>query len=699
MQHVTPVHPEVRAVASEEEEHRLERFKKYHPPTFSGLASEDAQEFQEKCHRILCTIGIVEPSRVAFTIFQLSGEVYQCLRVSEEGSLAYAASLTWTQFSEMFLKEFVPQTLQDAWRVEFEQLRQGTMSVLEYVVRFSDLSRHAPTLVSTIRERVCRFIEGLNYGIRFSMAQELEIDNPYQHVVEIARRLESMGAVKERTGRPKGLEVAHFALPLSSAPPAWGAFSDQSNRPGQSQSQQSRPQRACFECGDTCHMVRDCLRLRRSAPPQITQVPRIESGPRTSQAMVAARIAAPPTQPARGGRKACRCRPRGGGLARFYSFSGRTEAVASDAVITGMVPAQRMVEKVCDVYLAFVRDVNADTPVVESVPIVRDFPYIFLADLLGMTPDRDIDFCIDLLPGTQPISILPYQMASAELKELKEQLQELLDKGFIQPSVLSWGAPVLFVKNKDCSMYVCIDDRQLNKVTVKNMYPLSRISDLFHQLQSARVFSNIDLWSGYLQLKIRDSDIPKTTFKIQYGLYEFLVIREDYEQHSRIVLQTLREKKLYAKFSKCEMWLDSVAFLGHMVSSEGIKVDPKKIEATQSWTRPSLAIEIQSFLGLARECQYDDPHLFVIKDTVQHCNAKEVPIGDKGVLRMQGQLCVPNTDRLCELILEEAHSSWYSIHPGAAKMYQDLRQHHWWKRMKKDIVEYVDRCLKSASEV
>ena len=146
--------------------------------------------------------------------------------------------------------------------------------------------------------------------------------------------------------------------------------------------------------------------------------------------------------------------------------------------------------------------------------MVQEFLDVFPSDLPGVPPDRDIDFAIDLEPGTKPISIPPYRMAPAELKELKDQLQDLLSKGFIRPSVSPWGAPVLFVKKKDGTMRMCIDYRQLNKVTVKNKYPLPRIDDLFDQLQGASLFSKIDLRSGYHQLKIRASDIPKTAFRI-----------------------------------------------------------------------------------------------------------------------------------------------------------------------------------------
>ncbi|KAI3669787.1 hypothetical protein L6452_41194 [Arctium lappa] len=225
------------------------------------------------------------------------------------------------------------------------------------------------------------------------------------------------------------------------------------------------------------------------------------------------------------------------------------------------------------------------------------------------------------------------------MKEMMTQLQELLEMGFIRPSSSPWGAPMLFVKKKDGSMRMCIDYRELNKVTVKNKYPLPRINDLFDQLQGAGCFSKIDLRSGYHQVRVKNDDIPKTAFRTRYGHYEFLVMpfgltnasavfmdlmnrvclpfldksvivfiddiliyskdESEHGKHLREVLEVLRREKLFAKFSKCEFWLQEVQFLGHVVSKDDVKVDPAKIEAMMSWEPPTSPTEIRRFLGLA----------------------------------------------------------------------------------------------------
>ncbi|GJR37240.1 putative reverse transcriptase domain-containing protein [Tanacetum coccineum] len=168
----------------------------------------------------------------------------------------------------------------------------------------------------------------------------------------------------------------------------------------------------------------------------------------------------------------------------------------------------------------------------KDVLIVQDFPEVFPEDLPGLLPARPVEFQIDLIPGTAPIARAPYRLTPSEMKDLSEQLQELSDKGFIRPSSSPWGAPVLFVKKKDGSFRMCIDYHELNKLTLKNRYPLPRIDDLFDQLQGSSIYSKIDLRSGYHQL--RDE--------------------KEHEEHLKAILELLKKEKLYAKFSKCEFW-------------------------------------------------------------------------------------------------------------------------------------------------
>ncbi|GJV28232.1 putative reverse transcriptase domain-containing protein [Tanacetum coccineum] len=275
----------------------------------------------------------------------------------------------------------------------------------------------------------------------------------------------------------------------------------------------------------------------------------------------------------------------------------------------------------------------------KDVPIIRDFPKVFPEDLSGLPLTRQVEFQIDLVPGAAPVARAPYRLAPFKIKELSEQLKELFDKGFIRPSSSPWGAPILFVKKKDRSFQMCIDYRELNKLTLKNRYPIPRIDDLFDQLQGSSVYLKIDLRSGYHQLRVREEYIPKTAFRTRYGHYEFQVMpfgltnapavfmdlmnrvckpyldkfvivfiddiliysknKQEHEEHLKLILELLKKEELYAKFSKCEFWIPKVQFLGHVIDSQGIHVDPAKIESIKDWASPKSPTEIRQFLGLA----------------------------------------------------------------------------------------------------
>jgi hypothetical protein len=230
-------------------------------------------------------------------------------------------------------------------------------------------------------------------------------------------------------------------------------------------------------------------------------------------------------------------------------------------------------------------------------------------------------------------------MSSNEPDELKKQLKKLLEQGFVRTSASPWGSPVLFVEKKDGTKRMCLYYRTLNSMTIKNKCPLPRIEDLLDRLKKVKFFSKIDMRSGYHQMKIREQDIPKIAFTTRYGLYEFVVVSfgltnapayfmnlmnkvfmeelerfvvmfiddiliysetvEEHEEHLRIVLERLRQQKLYAKFSKCEFWMEKVAFLGHVLSAEGITVDPSKVESVTQWEQPLNVTDIRSFLEMA----------------------------------------------------------------------------------------------------
>ncbi|GJV57520.1 putative reverse transcriptase domain-containing protein [Tanacetum coccineum] len=266
-------------------------------------------------------------------------------------------------------------------------------------------------------------------------------------------------------------------------------------------------------------------------------------------------------------------------------------------------------------------ETSSRAPKLKNVPIVRDFPEVFLEDLLGILPTRQVEFQIDLIPGVAPVARVPYRLAPSKMKELSDQLQELFDKGFIRPSSSPWGAPVLFVKKNDGSFWMCIDCRELNKLMVKNRYSLLRIDDLFDQLQGSSVYSKIDLRSGYHQLRVREEDTPKTAFRTRYGHYEFQVMpfgltnatavfmdlinrvckpyldkfiivfiddiliysmsKQEHEENLKLILEFLKKEEFYSKFSKCEFWIPKVQFLGHVIDSKGIHVDPAKTESSK----------------------------------------------------------------------------------------------------------------------
>ncbi|GJX08616.1 putative reverse transcriptase domain-containing protein [Tanacetum coccineum] len=338
----------------------------------------------------------------------------------------------------------------------------------------------------------------------------------------------------------------------------------------------------------------------------------------------------------------------------------------------------------------------------------KGFP-IFLAhvtakeDLSGLPPTRQVEFQIDLVPGVASIARAPYRLAPSKREELSEQLKELSDKGFISPSSSPWGAPVLFVKKKDGSFRMCIDYRELNKLTVKNRYPLPRIDDLFDQLQGSSVYSKINLRSGYHQLRVRKEDIPKTAFRTHYDHYKFQVMpfgltnapavfmdlmnrvckpyldkfvilfiddiliysknKQEHEEHLKQILELLKKEELYAKFSKCEFWISKVLFLGHMIDSKGIHVDPAKIEAIKDWTSPKKKQKLCSapILALPEESE----------DFIAYYDASKKGLG---AVLMQREKVISYASR--QLKIHEKNYTTHDLELGAVVFALKISRHY-----------------------
>ncbi|KAL5538563.1 hypothetical protein UlMin_044881 [Ulmus minor] len=672
-----------------------ERFRKQNPPTFEGSTNPlEAEEWLRSVEAILDFMRLNDQEKISCATFMFKKNA--CYWWDVVKRTKNLRELTWNEFVVIFNEKYYNATVIAGKTNEFNTIQQGSLSVVEAVAKFEELARFCPILIPDEKERIrrmilmfrpeiARFIEAGNgapntvgetieralrgefYEAKIRQSKGAGQQLPPQGARNSFSKETNGGDIHQGNNHFKGNNRSQFQQKRwnnnkrSYNPGSYGVNQgpNKKNNGGQ-RNENNIP--TCTKCGKThsgdCKLSVPYEKMSNAlniilpsgdvllSTYWLKETPIKISGQELYVDLIILEIKdfdvilgmdwlSKYNATIHCKKRKVVFEPHG-----KEKFELIGDPKQSRTPMISAVKAFKLLANGCEGFLASIVDNCEDgrsRP--EDVLVVKDYLEVFPEDLLGLPPDREIEFEIELLPGTQPISKAPYRMAPAELQELKKQLQELLDKGFIRPSYSPWGAPVLFVKKKDGTMRMCIDYRELNKVTIKNKYLLPRIDDLFDQLQGAAVFSKIDLRSGYHQLSVREKDIPKTAFRTRYGHYEFLVMpfgltnapaafmdlmnrvfrnyldkfvvvfiddiliysksKEEHEEHLRNTLDTLKKNKLYAKFKKCEFWLEKVGFLGHIVSRDGISVDPSKTEAVSGWSRPKTISEVRSFLGMA----------------------------------------------------------------------------------------------------
>ncbi|GJY59814.1 putative reverse transcriptase domain-containing protein [Tanacetum coccineum] len=556
-----------------------------------------------------------------------------------------AYKITWVEFKKLLIKKYCPRTEVQKMEDEFYHLTVKGNDLKTYVRRFQELATLCPTMVPDSEKMMEVFIGGLPRSIEGNVTASKP--QTLEEAINIAQRL--MDQVTKHTpvqvssDHKRKFDDRRTFNNNNYRNDNNNNYRNTNNRYNNHQPQQNRRHETfrayaatptknnrytgnrplCKKC--TLHHTGPCT-VKCNICNKVGHLTKNcrNKGPATGSNLLPVTVTCHACGEKGHYANQCQKTTTNNAQERAYMLRDR-DAHQNPNVVTGMFLLNQHLARV-------LFDSGAD----------KSFVSISLASKLNIPPIIiDTFYDIEMADGNleRPVARALYRLTPSEMQKLSNKLQELADQGFIRPSTSPWGAPVLFVKKKDGSFRMCIDYRELNKLTLKNRYPLPRIDDLFDQLQGSSVYSKIDLRSGYQQLRVRDEDIPKTAFKTRYGHYEFQVMpfgltnapevfmdlmnrvckayldkfvimfidniliysrnKEEHVNHLRIILELLKKEKLYAKFSKCYFWIHIVQFLGHLIDSQGLHVDPTKIEAIKNWESPTTPTEIRQFLVLS----------------------------------------------------------------------------------------------------
>ncbi|WVZ85345.1 hypothetical protein U9M48_032284 [Paspalum notatum var. saurae] len=613
--------------------------------------------------------------------------------------------VTWDEFRAAFRAHYLPPSLIELKQREFRALRQGDMSVLEYVQAFIRLSQYSPEDVNTDPRRATRLLDGFNPTLLTHLGRSYDSFNKLVDVaIDMEHRLRQAHEDQQKKrlastppSSPSQRPRVEYQFPMhmyyleeppqqeqySGAQQPMSFYSAPPSPPAPMSPTKSSTGYTCFKCGKAGHFSRTCHSHQKTSGSVPTGKGK-KSAPKMGQLHYSRLEQVPEGEPVLAGTFLVNDHPTvvlfdSGATFSFISkayalkhgyemielkqryhitaagSSISTNHIVRDLclqvgkeslfispivlpqlgidVILGMewlkqhnamidvgsrtvqlrsssgtdviihVPLHKHVSPTVNV-----AETQTEAQALAKIPVACEYPDVFPEELPGLPPNRDVEFRIDLVPGTAPVSKRPYRMAPDELKELKTQLQEQLDKGFIRPSSSPWGCPALFVEKKDQGgKRLCVDYRPLNAVTVKNKYPLPHIDILFDQLGGATVFSKIDLRSGYHQIKVREEDIPKTAFSTRYGLYEYLVMSFGLTNAPAFFMYLMNSVFMNELDKFVVVFIDDILVYSkndkeheeHLRIRREWAVGPGKVEDVLNWKQPQTVTEIRSFLGLA----------------------------------------------------------------------------------------------------
>ncbi|XP_073057206.1 uncharacterized protein [Primulina eburnea] len=722
-----------------------DKFKKMNPPEFVGNPDPlIAMEWVNVVEAIFDYLNFDDKDRVSCAVFLLT----KTARIWWEATKVAinVQTLKWNEFKDLFYDKYFPSDVKARKVKEFLELKQGTMSMNDYILKFEEGCLFVPFISSNDKDRAEHFMRGLRAEIRRDV--RMSKDNSYKEIVEKALMAEhdekeidkerqfrrqqfvqkGQASVQGGKGGYKGKGKEEYrgkapAMPSESDKP----LCPKCHKPHKGECLVGSNK--CYRCGGVGHIAINCTQssgkcrvqgrifsltkhginpdssiisgdyiysssVIRACPIQVDEellnadlivIPMIEfdvilgmdwlSTYRAVIDCVAKTVRFPSKH----------------GDSRVFTRTGTSLSLS----FISCLQMQRMLVKGCHGFLALVVDITREgSENVSDIDIVRDYPDVFADDVSGLPPDREVEFVIDIVPGTTPISKAPYRMAPTEMKEFKSQLQELLDNGFIRPSSSPWGAPVLFVKKKDGPLRLCIDYREINKEGIA-VDPA--------KIKAVKKWPIPLIVSEQAFQVLKDKLTSAPVLALPQGVEDFVVYTDASKKGlGAVLMQRGKIWRHYLYGVKCEILSDHKSLNYHPGKANVVSDALSRKSSLQlgSMIQKPLLLDLQrseialveegtiarlsalvirpTLIDIIKHEQQLDTLLLELREKAEKKGNSEFGLNSDGVITFQGRICVPVGDAIRRDVLTEAHTAPYSVHPGGTMMYQDLHRLYWW---------------------